>query len=183
MSNNSKLDTSEVFAMFETINSKLDKQPSKPTESVPVDLSDVNTMTERFERLIEEVRKPTKVERHYRHTLDIRSNWFFFSWVVLVIIIFALFWMIANQRQTIGQYKDNDLKYRYIKMQGQSNEENIYRLEHQFKYGDSIKIIRKQVDRYEELVKEQVERIERAKWNSKEAEKLHKQKESIRNAK
>ena len=44
-------------------------------------------------------------------------------------------------------------------MKGQIDEENIYREEQQFKYSDSIKIIRKQVEKYEELVKEQAERI------------------------
>jgi ATP-dependent Zn protease len=116
-------------------------------EPVQADLSSLNAMTERIESLIEDVRNSEKVE-HHRHTIDIRSNWFFFSWVVLVIIIFALFWMIVNQRQTIGQYKDNDLKYRYIKMYEQTDEENIYRLEWQCKYIDSIKIICKQVEKY-----------------------------------
>lgn len=68
-------------------------------------------------------------------------------------------------------------------MQGQTNEENLFRLERQFQYSDSIKIIRKQVEKYEELVKEQAERLERAKQNCEEAEKLHKQKVSIRNTK
>jgi hypothetical protein len=88
-----------------------------------------------------------------------------------------LFWVIANQRQTISQYHGNDLKYRYVKMQGQANEENLYRLERQFRYSDSIKIIRKQVERYEELVKEQ---IERAKRNSEGADKLQKQKDKVK---
>jgi hypothetical protein len=37
-------------------------------------------------------------------------------------------------------------------MQGQINEENIYRLERQFQYSDSIKILRKRVEKYEKLV-------------------------------
>jgi methyl-accepting chemotaxis protein len=181
MSSNNKMDTSEVFAMFETINNKLDKRTDKPVESVPVDLSAVNAMAERFERFIEEVRKPEKIEHHHRHTFDIRSNWFFFSWIVLVIIIFALFWTIANQRQTISQYMGNDLKYRHIKMQGQTNEESLYRLERQFKYSDSIKIIRRQVEEYEELVEEQAERMERAKQNSEEVKKILEKVESLKN--
>jgi hypothetical protein len=127
MSNNSKMDTSEVFAMFETINSKLDKQPNKQIEATQVDLSAVNTLTERLENLIKEVRKPTVAEHHHCHTIDIRSNWFFLSWVGLAIIILILFWLMANQRQTINQYKNNDLKYRYIKMQGQTDEDKLYR--------------------------------------------------------
>jgi hypothetical protein len=83
--------------------------------------------------------------------------------VALVIIIFGLFWILANQRQTISQYKDKDLKYRHIRMHGQTNEEDLCRLVWQFQYSDSIKIIRRQVERYEELVKEQAEKVERAK--------------------
>jgi len=57
-------------------------------------------------------------------------------------------------------------------MIGQANDENLYRLEQQFKYNDSIKIVLTQVEKYEELVREQAERIERARKNSEKAEKL-----------
>jgi len=183
MSNTNKMDTAAVFEMFETINNKLDKQAitNKPIEPVQVDVTAVNAATERLEIVIEEIRKPAKVEHQHRHTIDIASNWFFFSWIVLVVIIFGLFWGIANQRQTISQYKKNDLKYRYIKMQGHTDEENIYRLERQFQYSDSIKIIWKQVGKYEELVKEQAERVERAKRNSEEVETLQKDLNRLRN--
>ena len=77
------------------------------------------------------------------------------------------FWALADQRETINHFKENDLKYRYIKMQGQTNEENLYRLELQFQNNDSIKIVRKQVERYEELVREQAERMERDSENKK----------------
>jgi hypothetical protein len=143
----------------------------------------INALTERLENVIEEVKKPNTVEHHHRYTISIASNWFFFSWMALVIIILELFWAIANQRQTINQYKENDLKYRYVKMQGQANEENLYRLEQQFKYNDSIKIIRKRVEKYEELVKEQAERMERAKQDRREAERLHKNAESLKESK
>jgi hypothetical protein len=65
-------------------------------------------------------------------------------------------------------------------MYGQTTEENFYRLERQFKYTDSIKIIRKQVERYEELVKEQAEKVERAKRNGEEADKLQREAEYLR---
>jgi hypothetical protein len=177
MSNASKMDVSTVYEMFEEVNKKLDKQTNTPTESIKpiqtqVDTTAINILTERLEDVIEEVRNPIKVEYQHRHTIDIHSNWFFFSWVALVIVIFGLFWVLVNQRQTISQYRGNDLKYRYVKMQGQSNEESLYRLEQQFQYADSIKIIRKQVGKYEELVKEQAEKLERAKRDSEEAEKL-----------
>ena len=77
----------------------------------------------------------------------------------------GLCYAVGEQRRNISQYKKNDLKYRYIKMQGQIEEESLYWLERQFRHGDSIKIIRKQVEKYEELVKEQAEKIERIKEN------------------
>jgi hypothetical protein len=170
-----KMDTSAVFEMFETIKNKLDKRTDKPTE---INMTAIHTVTERLENVMEEVRKPAKVE--HRHVVDIASNWFFFSWALLVIIVLGLFWIIANQRQTNNQFRENDLKYRYIKMQGQTNEEILYRLERQFRYSDSIKIIRKHVERYEELVKEQAEKMERARLNSEEVERLRREAETVK---
>ena len=184
--NTEKMDSAAVYEMLETINEKLDKQEKKQTEKqtepvkVDIDTSPIDAATERFVKAAEEANKPSVVE--HRHTIDIniRSNWFFFSWVILVFIIGALFWIMADQRETINEYKENDLKYRYIKMQGQANEENISRLEHQFQYGDSIKIIRKQVERFEELVKEQAERIERMRKDHMETEQLQKEVKALK---
>jgi hypothetical protein len=172
-----KIDTQTVYEMFEELNKKLYKQTNTPTESArpvqaEVDMTAINTVTERLGNVIEEIKKPSAVKHQHHHTIDIRSNWFFLSWIALAIVILGLFWAIANQRQTISQYMEGDLKYRYIKMQGQTNEVSIYRLEQQFQYGDSIKIIRKQVEKYEELVKKQAEKIERATRDSEEAERL-----------
>ncbi|MDR1584064.1 MAG: hypothetical protein LBS55_12575 [Prevotellaceae bacterium] len=181
-----KIDTQTVYEMFEELNKKLDKQatdkpvePAKPIQA-QIDMTAIDTVTERLENVIEEVKKPNTVEHHHRYTISIASNWFFFSWVTLVIVILGLFWVIANQRQTISQYKENDLKYRYIKMQGQTNEKNIYWLERQFKYNDSIKIVRKQVEKYEELVKEQAEKIERAKQENEAIKRLQKEVKTIK---
>jgi hypothetical protein len=65
-------------------------------------------------------------------------------------------------------------------MQGQMNEDDIYRLEDRFEFRDSVSLIHKQVETYEKLVQEQAERIERAKRNVEESEKLQKQKEMIK---
>jgi len=175
-----KMDSAAVYELFETIKNKLDKQEKKQTESVKVDIdvSPIDVATERFVKAAEEANKPSIVEHRHRHKIeiDIQSNWFFFSWVALFFIIGALFWAIADLRETNNQYVDNDLKYRYVKMIGQTNEENLNRLEHQYQYNDSIKIIRKQVEKYEELVREQVEKMERARQNTDKANKLQKQK-------
>lgn len=60
-------------------------------------------------------------------------------------------------------------------MQGGINEENIYRLERQFQYSDSIKIIRKQVEKYEKLVWKQANRLGRDKENNKKINRIQKE--------
>jgi hypothetical protein len=45
-------------------------------------------------------------------------------------------------------------------------------LEKQFQYNDSIKLIRNQVEKYETLVKEQIEKTERARQNNAEMKRL-----------
>ena len=184
----SKIDISAVFEMFEAINSKLDKRTDVqseqriaiPTETASIDKEAVNSVLERLEGVVEEVKKPAKVEHQHRHTIDIGANWVLISLAVMVLVILGLSFVVGQQRQSISQYHENDLKYRYIKMQGQTNEENIYRLERQFRHGDSVKIVRKQVEKYEELVREQAERLERARRNDEEAKKLMEEMERIR---
>jgi hypothetical protein len=105
------------------------------------------------------------------------------SLAVMVLIILGLCYAISEQRSDISQYCENDLKYRYIKMQGQTDASTFYRLEQQFQYSDSIKIIRNQVEKYEELVMEQAEKIERARRNNEEIETLQMTKEYIKNTK
>lgn len=187
--NANKMDSSEVYSMFESIKEliikKEEKQPEKQVEpaKVKIDTTALNAITERIEFAAEKANKPTIVKHQHKIEIDIQSNWFFLSWVILVLIIGASFWALADQRETINQYKENDLKYRYIKMQGKTDEENLQRLENQFQYGDSIKIIHKQVERFEKLVKEQAERIERAKQNGEEAKKLKEEVESLKSRK
>jgi hypothetical protein len=167
-----KMNTSEVFEMFETINNKLDKRTDKSDEPMQIDLTAINTVAERLEKVIEEARKSAKVEHQHRHTIDIGSSKIFLSLGIMALTILAFAYIIGEQRQTISKYRDNDLKYRYIKMQRQTTEDYIYRLERQFEYRDSVVIVSKQVEKYERLVKEQAERIERARRNREEAEKL-----------
>ena len=154
-----------LLGIMSEINKKIDKKTDIKVEPVKVDMTVVNNLTEQLGNMIEEIRKPAKVEHRHRHTIDIGSSKVFLSLIVMTLMIVGLCYVVGEQRRSISEYRDNDLKYRYIKMQGQTNAENIYRLERKFKYGDSIKIIHKQVERYEELVKEHAEKMERIKEN------------------
>ena len=65
-------------------------------------------------------------------------------------------------------------------MQGQTSEGGFLRLDRQFRYRGSVAIIRKQMEKYELLVKEQAERIERARREAEEVERLQKETESLK---
>jgi hypothetical protein len=128
--------------------------------------------TERFENLIEEIRKPIKVE--YRHVIDIGSSKVFFSMVVIAATILGMAYVIGNQKETISQYKDNDLKYRYIKMQGQALVEDVYRSEKftnqyknrkvKMKKEKAIELIQKQIDLIESVKRFERFSQEYTKW-------------------
>jgi hypothetical protein len=65
-------------------------------------------------------------------------------------------------------------------MHGKVSEEDIYRLETKFEYADSVIVIHEQVKRYERLVKEQVEKPERARRDVDEAKRLQREAESLK---
>ena len=75
-----KIDTQTVYEMFEEINKKLDKQATdKPTEpakpvQAQIDMTAIDTVTERLKNVIEEVKKPNTVEHQHHCTIDIHSN-------------------------------------------------------------------------------------------------------------
>lgn len=77
-----------------------------------------------------------------------------------LVILFSLLGNLWQMRQN-SQLLDNDLKYRYIKMYGEANQEQLMDLETLFSYQrdeQQIALIREQVETYERLVKEQVEK-------------------------
>jgi hypothetical protein len=66
-------------------------------------------------------------------------------------------------------------------MKGAATGADITNIERQFQYGDSIRLIRKQVEKYERLVREQTERMERARREAEEVEKLKAKTERVKN--
>jgi hypothetical protein len=179
-----KIDSSAVYAMFEELKTEMKTVSKRSREiliqapQVQTDIEVINELTREMKAVMDDVRKPIRTE--HRHIIDINSSKIFLSLIFMALTIIGLSYYIGEQRKTIGQYKNNDLKYRYIKMQGQANEESIYRLDKLCQYADSINLIHKQVEKYEELVKEQVEKIERARQNADEADKLEKEKNRIK---
>lgn len=97
--------------------------------------------------------------------------------IALIVCMFAIYY----QREEIATYKDNDLKYRYVKMQGVTTPDDVGNLENIFHYKrDSVKVIREQVERYERAVLEEAKRLEQARLKEQEAERLRREAENLK---
>lgn len=191
------MDTEKVYTMFEEIKEnqvkqltaieKLQSQPAPTlTESAPAlsseDGEKIETLTEKLDRMDEKLDRPLK----HHHTLNFMGNWALIALVLAVGAFIVSLWVINNQRQTIAQFRDNDLKYRYIQMRGEAAPTDIERLRDVFDWNrnaDNIKLIRRQVERYEQLIQQQAENEARAKLNDEQAKQLKQEAETVKGGK
>lgn len=177
-----------VSIMFEELKQMLKRLETnltnKTNQESSISTTDIPKFTDQFfqsEEIIlaklegiEQIQLSPKKVSH-RLTIDIASSWVFFSMLGMGILIIMSFFFHYQQRETISQLSDNDLKYRYIKAFNKSDSTNIYKLEDIFGYNrniDKIREIRKVTIQYEDDVKARAERLEQAKLKEEEAKKL-----------
>ena len=195
--NNESMDSSHVYIMFEEVKEnqakqltaieKLQSQPAQTlTESAPAlapeDGEKIETLTEKLDRVDEKLDRPLK----HHHTLDFMGNRALIALVLAVGALIASLWIIDNQRKTLAGFRDNDLKYRYIQMRGEATPNGILQLREIFEFNrntDNIKLIRQQVERYEQLIQQQAENEVRAKLNDEQAKQLKQEAETVKGGK
>lgn len=160
----------------------------KSFEKWDVEFEKITDLINQLNKKIEPLNVPQNfvIRREHAFSLDFKNSKAAITMIVMGLVI--LLSLAGNIWQTIrnSQLIDNDLKYRYINMQGEANPENLLKLETVFTYDrnkDSIVVIRKRVETYERLVKEQAEKIERARLNAKEAERLEREAETVKSRK
>ena len=186
---NEKMDTSAVYNLFEEIKDKLDKQPAQTPASAqtieaiatisPEDMERMEQLTESLNNVNEKLDRPLK----HSHTIDFMSNKALIMLVVAISALLVSLVIVKNQRTTIKQFRDNDLKYRYIQMKGGVTTEELLSLREVFDFnrnGDSIKVIRQRIERYEQLVQQQAQSEARAKLNAEQADLLQQQVEKLK---
>ncbi|KGN86859.1 hypothetical protein [Porphyromonas gulae] len=168
--------TKSVVAGLETVFEKLDGWNAEKRETLQA--------IAKIDEMGKESR--TVIRKEHVFSLDFKNSKTVITLCCMgLVILFSLignFWQIRQN----SQLSDNDLKYRYIKMYGEANQEKLMDLETVFTYQrdeEQIALIREQVETYERLVKEQVEKTERAHLNTSQANELHKQAESIKQRK
>lgn len=152
------------------------------------DFSTVTNLVNQIDEKINTLNIPQKfvIKREYAFSLDFKNSKAAITMIAMGLVILLSLTGNIWQYNRNGQLKDNDLKYRYVRMHGEANQESLLNLETVFTYDrnqDSIAIIRKLIETYERLVKEQAEKIERARLNAKEAERLQKEVETVKNRK
>ena len=169
------IDVNEIYTLFEEIRELVkagnkNNNPIQPEIELP-DLSAIDELSDKLDKAIEEIRKPVKTEHH--HIFSIASSKLFFGVIGLCIMCLFLLFTAFNQRKEIATYKDNDLKYRYIQMQGEITPAGVIALDSIFEnWRDSVRLIRKQVIQHEKAVIERAKRLEQTRLKEQEAKRL-----------
>ena len=110
----------------------------------------------------------------------IRPGLFLFS-AVLVICSASIF-LNVRLAERMQQLQDNDMKYRYLLMQGQADGETFDMLENKFKWqrdNDFIRSLTDSVMDFEYRIQKQAETLERAKLLNEQAEQLKKEADKL----
>lgn len=118
---------------------------------------------------------PPRIMQH-RISFAIESKGVFWSTIgmmaAIVVLCTMLYWTAKPNYDLI----DNDLKYRYIKMEGEASPKRIAELEEIFEFNrDNAKIrqMKKDVEEYERAVKQKVQLEEQARLKEQEAKRLN----------
>ena len=111
----------------------------------------------------------------------VRPRLFLFS-AGLIVCATSLF-LNVRLTERMGHLQDNDMKYRYLLMQGQADGSALERLENKFKWQRDERFIRNLTDTvldFEERCRRQAEALERARLLNEQAEQLKKEADKLR---
>lgn len=181
-----------LLMMFEEIAEKLDKN-TVHLEKIGQKQSEVNTSSnnttseeiselksvfdtfqeEQFEKLDEVENLIRSEKRKIEFTLaSMPGLYILFSLAVILVIL--SFWIYSLKAQ-VNDYSDNDLKYRFIQMQGKADSEDFAILDSVFYFdrnNQKIKELQKKVEVFEENVKQRAKIIEQEEQLKKEKDKI-----------
>ena len=125
--------------------------------------------------------KTSNINHHF--SLSIKSPYIFGSFSVMFAAIVALSVALCFSARTDNEQADNDLKYRYVKMKGETTPEQLVELENIFgpnRDNERIRLIREDVEAYEEAVQRQAALTEQARMKEQAARELDSKAKSIK---
>lgn len=156
------------------------------TASNSQELIELKTILEgnkvKYDEKLKELKKLMQKEKKQIEFTPTSLYGMLFSSVLIAIILALSVWIFSLNKE-VHTLSDNDLQYRFIRMYGKANKSDIAKIDSIFNVnrdGKKIQQLRKQVETYEQLVKEQAEKIERAKLNTLQAEELQKRVEAVK---
>lgn len=177
------MEINEIYTLFEEIRELIkvgsrNNTPIQPEIELP-DLLAIDELLGKLDEAIEEIRKPVRTEHH--HIFSIASSKVFYGVIGLCIMCLFFILTVFYQRKEIVTYKDNDLKYRYVRMQGEITPAGVVTLDSTFENRrDSVRIIRKHVEQHEKVVIEKAKRLERARLKEQEAGRLRQEADKLK---
>ena len=139
-------------------------------------------------KLDEHQAAPQKTTARHEHyfTVDFRNSKAALTMTMMVLIIIVSLGFNIHQANRNSDLHDNDVKYRFVKMQGEASATDIYRLESIFEYdrnADSIKTIRRQVEDFERLLKEYNEKQYRIRQDEARAREIEQEAATVKGSK
>lgn len=125
--------------------------------------------------------KTSNINHHF--SLSLESPYILGSFSVMFAGIVALSVALYFSTRTNNEQADNDLKYRYIKMKGETTPEQLVELENLFgpnRDNERIGQMREDVEAYEEAVRRQATLTEQARLKEQAARELDSKAKSIK---
>ena len=139
---------------------------------------EVKTLVHKLKTTIED-----GVHNFKHHRIGFETPFVCWTIVIETVLILGLFtWIIISEKPNQDRI-DNDLKYRYIKMKGDASAEQIATLEDIFELNrntEAIKLMREDVETYEEAVRKQAALAEQARLKEQAAKEQENKAKSIK---
>ncbi len=175
----------EILSLIEELKVKL-SQPQFSKRQIEnlgqIAVNSINMINANFSKAVTEMKSAIKpidekinqiksqqnvvIRKEHVFSVDFRNSMAALTLISMGLVILLSFggniWLLDKN----NQLKDNDLKYRCIKMKGKATWKDILQLETIFTYDrnkDSIAITQEQIKTYERIVKKQAEELERVK--------------------
>lgn len=171
-----KLDKNTVH--LEKIGQKQSKGNTSSNNSTSEEVSELKSVFDTFQQeqlgKLEDVENLIRSEKRKIEFTATSMPGLSVLFSLATILVILSFWIYSLKVQ-VNDYSDNDLKYRFIQMQGKADSEDFAILDSVFYFdrnSKKIKELRKQVEVFEENVKQRARIIE-------QEEKLKKEKEGI----
>jgi len=180
--------------MFEEISEKLDKNTTHlekigqkqhevntgANESTNEEISELKSafdtfQQEQFEKLNDVENLIRSEKRKIEFTVTSMPGLYILFSLATILVVLS-FWIYSLKTQ-VNDYSDNDLKYRFILMQGKADSEDFAILDSVFYFdrnSKKIKELRKQVELFEENVKQRAKIIEQEERLKKEKDRIDK---------